>query len=387
MPDANGTNQEEKVPLMERLGVQYMRRLSEKWENPEPEDEIHILNPRERKELRNIERWAVFRAAMAGALSAGISALASVVFWDRLGDDPLNPSWGEIWAFWSVVGAITLVATIIEILFLYVDALRSVHKLARAAGLDMFPQGDDDAAVARVMVRAALEMPNPPTVHYGVDPRREVSKLRLFLSTAVYKAKVTATNFILKALGRKVLGRAGARAYMEFISVPVFAFWDGLICWWTVREARIRAMGPSAAEELSHILTRDLGDVSPFFRTMLFRAIGTCIVTSVDLHPNLVALFNSMYNRLGDPEDEDLDVSDRFLNGLEKLTKEEQIRALQVLEIASIIDGKLAARERKTIKEAREICGFEDDLARVKRLRKTFTSGNPMPAEVVLSKL
>jgi hypothetical protein len=219
-----------------------------------------------------------------------------------------------------------------------------------------------------------------------VDPRREVSKLRLFLSTVIYKAKVTVTNFLIKAIVRKIVGRAGARAAMEFVAVPVFAIWNGIICWWVVREARIRAMGPSAAEEIARLLFPTPSLLDPAIRRMSFRAIGTCVVKSVDLHPNLIALFNAVYKRLGDPSDEDIDDSEAFLEGLQKLTPEGQDFILHLLEAASIIDGRLAAKERKVILEARAVCGMPASLARVRRLRKVFSTGMPLTREVVFAK-
>lgn len=380
------TIEDDKLSLLEKFGISYMRRRSQKVGKPDSDDELHILNPHERKMLRKIERGAVIRAGLAGAISATLSAGASVIFWDRLGDDPMNPDWQELWAFWSMVGLVTLVATVAEIIFLYLDALRSVHRLANAAGLDLFPEGGEEMGVARVMVRAALEIPNPPTVHYGVDPRREVSKLRLFLSTVAYKAKVTVTNFLIKAIVRKIVGRAGARAAMEFVAVPVFAIWNSVICFWVVREARIRAMGPSAAEEISRLLFPSGVPLDPVIRRMSFRAIGACIVKSVDLHPNLIALFNSVYKRLGDPSDEDIDDSEAFLDGLAKLAPEQQDFIIHLLEAASIIDGRLAGRERKIILEAREVCKMPHNLTRVKRLRKNFTTGQPITRDILFAK-
>lgn len=173
---------------------------------------------------------------------------------------------------------------------------------------------------------------------------------------------------------------------MEFVAVPVFAIWNSVICFWVVREARIRAMGPSAAEEISRLLFPSGVPLDPVIRRMSFRAIGACIVKSVDLHPNLIALFNSVYKRLGDPSDEDIDDSEAFLDGLAKLAPEQQDFIIHLLEAASIIDGRLAGRERKIILEAREVCKMPHNLTRVKRLRKNFTTGQPITRDILFAK-
>ena len=53
---------------LERMGVQYLARLASKTKAI-PQDELHILNENERRELRRIERGAIARAALAGGLS------------------------------------------------------------------------------------------------------------------------------------------------------------------------------------------------------------------------------------------------------------------------------------------------------------------------------
>jgi hypothetical protein len=100
---------------------------------------------------------------------------------------------------------------------------------------------------AAVLARAALEIPNPPRPLFGIDPRREASKARLIAATMFYKAKVGVSNFVLRRLLVRVFGRAGLRSWIPFISVPVTACWDAFVCRRALREARLRAMGPSAA--------------------------------------------------------------------------------------------------------------------------------------------
>jgi hypothetical protein len=166
--------------------------------------------------------------------------------------------------FYAVLGAATVIASVIEIAFLYWDGLRSVHQLAHAAGLDLFPETEnDDAAVAAAMARAALELPNPIQNLFGVNPRREASRLRLIVASLVYKAKISVTNFLVKMLVRRTVGRAFVRSWLPFVAVPLTAAWNGVVCRLIIREARIRAMGPSAAKEMLDVILeahgRELG--------------------------------------------------------------------------------------------------------------------------------
>jgi hypothetical protein len=122
------------------------------------EDAIHVLNEKEQTALRRIQRGAVLRAALAGALSSLVSA--GVEVWLRLHPGAMGVS--AAGAPWITLGA-TAIATVFEIWFLYWDGLRSVHALSAAAGLDLFPPGaGSPGSVATALARAALELPNRP---------------------------------------------------------------------------------------------------------------------------------------------------------------------------------------------------------------------------------
>lgn len=377
--------QEKKPPLMERLGMRYFQRLSAKYPRKFSTDEIHVLNRSERKQLRRIQRNNIIRAAVAGGISAGLSVIASVMLEEpMLGPNSADlPFMEQIWYLGAVMG-ISTVFTAIEIGYLYWDALRSVHRLSVTAGLDLFPKNEGEEVIATVLVRAALELPNPPDEVDGINPRREISKIRLLIGTLVYKLKATATNFVVKALMRRVVGRAGFRTWMEVTSVPVFAFWNALIAWWVIKQARIRAMGPSAVKEYTEIIFREMGAIGEKAQIESFQAVGSAVVRSVDLHPNLIVLVEALEKKFGDPGKIVMDDSHLFLDHFSDLEPNEQDFVLRILVLASIIDGKLKYRERILLKEALKIAGYPDDLSNIKRWLHAFVRGDEVPDSIVL---
>jgi hypothetical protein len=379
------SEEEKKPPLMERLGMRYFQRLSAKYPHNFSPDEIHVLNKSERKQLRKIQRNNIIRAAVAGGISAGLSVVASVLLEEpMLGPNSADlPFMEQIWYLGTVMGISTAI-TAVEIGYLYWDALRSVHRLSITAGLDLFPDNDGKAVIATVLVRAALELPNPPDEVDGINPRREVSKVRLLVGTLIYKLKATATNFVVKALMRRAVGRAGFRTWMEVSSVPVFGFWNALIAWWVMKQARIRAMGPSAVKEYTEIIFGDMGTIGEKAQIDSFQAVGSAVVRSVDLHPNLIALMEALDRKFGDPGKIVLDDSYLFLDHLNELQPNEQDFVLRILALASIIDGKLKYRERKLLKQALQITGYPPELEEIKRWQRAFVRGDVVPAEIVL---
>lgn len=368
-------------PLLVRIGVRTLRGFAGSG-RPTAADAIHLLNPDERKALRNIERWAIARAAVAGALSSLVAAVVELeIARPLLGARPRYATFHDQARFYAVLGLATVIASAIEIGYLYWDGLRSVHRLAHEAGLDLFPETeDDDAAVAHAMARAALELPNSNESLFGVNPRREASRLRLVLASLVYKAKISVTNFLMKMLVRRMIGRAAVRSWLPFVAVPFTGLWNAYVCRQIMREARIRAMGPSAAKEMiGFAFDAHGGELGADARSCTVRAVASSIVRTEDLHPNLVALLRELAGTGAEP-DADVDDTRAFLTRLKSLSTAEQTCVLRVLAIASIIDGRLTRNERRLLEEAQAVCGRDQDLRAVEELRRTFIAGDPLEA-------
>jgi hypothetical protein len=370
-------------PLLERFGLAYFKRRAATLPPVEAMDEVHVLNPDELRELTSIQRWTVARAALVGALSGLASSLAEVLA------APLEPpedsaTMAELGAYYGIVFGVTGVATVLEIGFLYWDALRSVHDLSRAAGLTLFEGGEDDqqAEVAAALARAALELPSPPKGIFNIDPLKESNRFVLVLAALVYKLKIGVTNFVLKALVRRALGRAAVRAWLVFMAVPVTAAWNGIVAFIIMREARIRAMGPSAAKAFAEAI---LGGerLSDEGRVAVLRAVGANIVRTQELHPNLVAFLLEVHRHVGEPGKEPLDETPRFLEQLARLPSTEQDIALRILSVGAVLDGRVNRRERKLVVSALTACGRDPSSAPLDRLRRAFASGEPIKSEVV----
>jgi len=366
---------EKAVPFLERVGVRYMQGRAEDALAPS-DDAVHVLNERERAGLRDIERGAVVRAAVCGALAAGVCTLPPILLHDLRLAAPAR--------YWAVYVAVNVVSALLEVAFLFWDGLRAVRALARTAGLELASQEmTQGRSVASALARAALEMPNPPDAVAGINPWREASRLTLTVAPLLYKLKITLTNLAVKFVVRRALGRAATRAVLELVAVPVNALWDALVCWFIIHEARLRVMGPSAARELTASLFPGDAPVPPAVAAASLRAVASAVVRTQDLHPNLVSLLECLRARLGADEVIELDDPARFLAELRGLDRDAQARVLRVLAVASVIDGRLARAERRLLREALLACGRSDDLGAVERLQRAFTSGEVVPPEVL----
>ncbi len=371
-------------PLLERFGLAYFERRSRGMPAVVTDDEVYVLNPRELRELSWIQRWAVIRAALIGAASGFVAALAEVLASPILGPDPDAASLTLRIEYYVIVFGVAGVATVFEIGFLYWDALRSVHNLSRAAGLPLFdPHGDDEKnEVAAALARAALELPNPVTSVFGINPLRESNKLVLIGVALFYKLKIGVTNFLMKALIRRAAGRAAVRTMLVWVAVPVTAAWNAVVAFLVLREARLRAMGPSAARAFAEIIL-DQRELRPAGRLAAMRAVGANIVRTQQMHPNLVCFLNEVDRHTGDVPEAPLDNTQEFIDSLAGLTGEEQDVALMVLSVGAVLDGRVSRRERHLITRALMAARRDPGRQPLDDLRWAFAHGRPIERAVV----
>ena len=361
---------EAQPPLMARVGRRYFESRSSKVKAVAAVDALHVLNPQERAALRRVEVGAITRAAIAGALSGGACALTEVIA------DREFPT--DLVTYWTLMAVVTIVASVAEIAYIYWETLRSVHELARVAGLELFGQDrqTSDEALIDALARAALELPNPVDRRVGVNPHREAKKWQLVLISLAYKAKVGVTNFVVKLLVRRIASRAALRGFLPFVALPVTAMWNGIVMWMVLREARIRAMGPSAVEELVKVIFEDAPTLSPEGKLSAVRAVAAAIVRTQDLHPNLLRLLTTVARNAGDTGKNELDDVGLFLENLKTLDETDRRVSLQVLAVACVVDGRLSAREKKLWSDALVSVARPVEFKSVERLLTAFVRGD-----------
>jgi len=370
-------------PLLERLGGRYLE--SRTIAAAQAEDPIHVLNPVERAGLLRVTRGAVFRAALAGMINAAVTGFGALFAARVLGHEPEHATWLQHISYWGLFGVLALIAAVLEIAYLYWDGLRAVRELSLVAGLQLDSLENLDVRYA--LARAAFELPNPPDATFGVNPHREASKFTLATASLVYKLKISVTNFVFKAIVERAIGRLATRSVLAFTAIPINAAWNGLVCWFVLREARIRVMGPSAACEMLDVIFTGEPVPSTALLTSIHCALGAAVVRTSELHPNHISLMRELRQRFGEPPaGVEVDDTHAFLRSLPELTHSERRIALRVLTVAAILDGRLVKHERRLLLEAYEAAAITPALEHVELLRKAFVSGNPiLGAELLAS--
>ncbi len=371
-------------PLLQRVGIRYMERRERRLGRSPVQTDPHRLDEREQRALLRIQWRLVIESAVLGALSGLVCALAELWADAQLAPDP-DAGWKGLAIYWAVVGSVVGLSALVEVALLYIRSLDAVQALARTTGTRLFVDEDESlprSPMSAALVRAALELPNPPPEDYPIDPLREVARWRAVLIGLLYKAKIGLTSFLLKVLLRRVLGRAALRVWLVFVGVPVTAAWNGIVAFIVIREARLRAIGPSAARRFCDLLDFESGPDSPRAE-LIWRAVAATVVRTHQMHPNVGAFMAALREDIGEPPTEALDDTAIFLERLAKAPEEDRRQALRALGVAAVLDGRVSGDERRLVDEAVEASGLAMPRRALSRLRAHFVSGRALDASLL----
>ncbi len=103
-----------------------------------------------------------------------------------------------------------------------------------------------------------------------------------------------------------------------------------------------------------------------------------------DIHPNLQHLLVHVTRVLAEPADKDVDDPKVFLDQLARLSEDEKLTVLRILNVASVIDGRLTVAEIGLVKEAMVASGHPVTARFVRRLKRAFVSGDAVNRRMVL---
>jgi hypothetical protein len=295
----------------------------------------------------NITAFAAIIAFAIGALTTFVTIWVEWTYQESM----------DSMAYYLLYGSVLAVMLVIELAVLYWLGLKTVFSLACLTG---HHQALDDAglpvddAVPNILARAALEVPDPVIHYLGIDPSKHMSKSKLFLVAALYKAKVILSSMVVKFLLIRIAGKGEMRNAFNWVGIPVTGLWNAFTLYKVAREARLRLFGHKLAEHIvSKVLTDDMiAHLSPIAREGAVRAVATMMVLAQDYHPNLLILLIRLSNTFEIKENSEYDNWEDFLTLLDQVSEPERYFLLNLLSVSAAFDGQLSRMERHHLAEA-----------------------------------
>jgi hypothetical protein len=334
---------EKKIPLMEKFGTYYLNVLGKR------ELTHHVFDFTDEELNQKIKKISI-----KGIILSAIVGLVCV--WPTAYVDLLkqNEAWTIHYA-WTV--GVTVISIAIEFYLLFIIAIKAVHEVSELINIHAHKKDFLQAGpfnVTNILARAALELPDPEMKILGIDPFEQISKRNLLILGLLYKVRILLTNFIAKFLLRKSFGKTIAGVSINYIALPVECFWNGMVIYRVVCEARLRLFGFALSNYIADNLLHDhlIDQLSPEAKTGCIRAIGNALVMARNYHPNMIILLLRFQDLMNVDNDDRYDDWSLFLETLKKVNDKERNFLLDLFTIAISFDGKISHFEKDSIKEA-----------------------------------
>jgi len=328
--------------LFEELGIKYFSYLQKKVED---KNYHHIEGIPSDRVLKVIAQTTTQNSVIIAFLIGALTTVPAV-FFEMTYKDSM-----PVKEFYIYLSLITFFMLVIELGVLYWLSLKAVYSLANILGyenLEIDPGMPDEYQIEKLLVRTALELPDPNIKYLGIDLQKNISQKEILLLSLLYKAKVILSSIVLKLLLRKVFARFGVRVGFEWVSIPVTAFWDAFVMAKVIKDAKLRLFGYQLSQFIIYqIFTKEFLQNMPYdLRRVSIRAVASIVVLSKHYHPNNLLILVKLSQNLKINDEDDYDNKDIFLKEYEKLSKDEKefIKALVV--IVAAFDGKLSSQER-----------------------------------------
>ena len=353
----------EEPPLL----LRYFRKYYKSIDDGLIEDTVEPFTDYDVRELRRLEHGAIIRAGLAGALSGLAAAMGALVVdhIDALGETSVTrfiQNYPEVF-----ITIIAILATIVEVSYLYVLGVRTIHELSEKTEKTRLAAIQDQSWEFD-LTRLALEIPFSTDPVFGINPMREASPLKSLMIGLAYKAKISISSFVAKALVKRVLGRSAARSIIELATVPIFAVWNALIFVWVLRKVRMVLIGPRLIRELA-LLAFPNSDYTPDdgYQASMATALGVLIVQKGELHPNAARLLDYLVQSFGLKAGQFSDKREVLYEQISRLDPQDQLRLFRSCLLVAVLDGNYKKREENILADIATKLNLEWSTAEVKR--------------------
>ncbi|MEC7985472.1 MAG: hypothetical protein VX278_09925 [Myxococcota bacterium] len=380
------SEQKNELSALERHSLKW----SARWSYDMPDE-----SPRSRSAfipvLKKMERNVILRGALAGALS-GIAAALGMLLAEPYAPVEGQPAiWEDQVIFYAIFLSVAMIATVLEIAYLYYDGMKVAVRMGRMTGAVPTDADTDSEDVRLALIQAGLEIPARQKPLFGIDPLAEKNRWLLLLFALSYKLKISVTSFVVKAFVKRLFarfsGRVVGRAAIELVAVPIFAIWNAIVCRQVMLQARVRALGPLLVDETMLLLfPQGLESTPSDFKRGILLTIRHHILSCGCFHPNTVLLTKKILGVKSDHSDESADITGELHEHLNTLSSDQQKVLVEFFTLLCAYGGRPKRDERKALQTLCEHTNLQPDSKRLQAYIEAVMEGKDL-AEVASGRL
>jgi hypothetical protein len=336
--------------------------------------DIHLLNDVEIRIIKKIEKIAIIFSAFIGCLMVFILNIPkyryshifknveiSIFFLDQ----PILIN------FASIIYGITLV--FLEVVLLTLLHIYCTHEISTSTGFinnnNKFTSEKRD-----FIFRISHQKKNKKVHDLGIYPYLGLNDSTVFFMNLMFALKATLSNFFIKLIFQRLLGRYGLRILLDFSGIPVFAFWNAYGTWKILMESRINIMGINYLNNLKFELSafRELNDDE---KSILYDTLQLIAVSKRDYHQNHYILSKFVIETFSIKTEPLHLISNEYESKLKSCKLDFKQINEKILIFGFMLDGNVSYREKKRIKKLNDSGVLHHSFEEIRNMTKDFIYG------------
>ncbi|TAE73214.1 MAG: hypothetical protein EAZ85_07720 [Bacteroidetes bacterium] len=361
--------------------LHYFQKLFEKQPKIKvDDDETYLLNDLERAELQKTKHFIIFWAACYGACGVIFLYVPFYVFPFLFPSEEIN-LYGIKFPFSLSFTIYGLFLAVLEIVLLIVLNLKSVIKVGHICNFPDVKDRNFDRNF-QVLYEVSIEKQATELLDFDINPMEGLSTWQIMIYNIWNKVKATLSNMIIKMLVGRILGRFMVRYsflhyFVDFISLPIFAFWDAYTSYRVFRETKVRVLATGTIQNFVVTFKRKFYDDEKF-KSVLLDCLRFIAIAKRSFHHNHYLLAENIVHSFDLVIDKDRKKMDLefLLKSIQELTPEARVALAKLFILGMLIDGYLSKRDwyiLKNLDKKDEIINFTyQDL---KRWEQEFIKG------------
>ncbi len=336
--------------------------------------DIHLLNELEIKSIKKTERLAIIYAAVIGGIMVialyapqykYVSFFSPREFTIPLFQYKINIS------FTSFIYGNILV--FVEVVFLTMLNIYCAHEIALSTGF--IDKGNKSSKEKKEFLLNISHQKKNKEIHkLGIDPYLGLGKSAIFFMNLLFSLKATLSNYFVRIIFQRLLGRYAIRVVIDLLGIPVFAFWNAMATATVLKESRIIFMGVNYLKHFEIELSK-FRALSEIEKSILYDTLQYISISKRDYHQNHYALSKIIIDKFSIATESVHLISKDYEINLKSCESDFKKLNEKILILGIVLDGNVSYREKNRIKKLNTSGVLTLEFSKIKEIANGFMYG------------
>jgi len=336
--------------------------------------DIHLLNDQEIKSIKQTEKVAIFYSAIIGSIMVVALYVPqykyATLFSTREFIVPLLQYKINI-SFSSLIYGNILV--FVEVVLLTFLNIYCTHEIAISTGF-IHKRNKLSKEKIEFLLNISHQKKNKEIHKLGINPYLGLGKSAIFFLNLLFAMKATLSNYFVRIIFKRVLGRYAVRMVLDLLGIPVFAFWNAMGTAKVLKESRIIFMGVNYIQNFEIELSK-FRALSEIEKSILYDSLQYISISKRDYHQNHYALSKMIIDNFSIATESIHLISKDYEINLKSCDNDFKKLNEKILILGIVLDGNVSYREQKRIKKLKYSGVLNLKFAEIKKIANDFTFG------------